>query len=105
MAVEDIKKKAPETNWPAFLKKEPKVKTIIHEQEGQEGLLDVPLSVNGHVYLVKRGYEVDLPYSVFKVLQNSKYEVPVKDDDGNETLKVIPRFSFSVVGEIPKLDY
>lgn len=76
---------------------EKRVKVIIHEQEGHEGTKDVQLGVNGRVINIKRGYEVEIPEPYFKVLEDAKYEIPVKNDDGTEEIKIIPRFAYSKV--------
>jgi hypothetical protein len=74
---------------------EGKVKVVIHEQEGQEGMDDVLLGNNGDVIRIKRGYEVEIAERFFSVLQDAKYEIPVRQDDGTETVKVVPRYAYT----------
>ena len=85
-----------------ILAAEPKVKVMIHEQEGHEGQKDVFLGVNGRGILVKRGFEVEIPFSYFKVLQDAKYEIPIKTDAGEDEIKIIPRFAYNVIGTLPQ---
>ena len=96
-------KKAPdkraEASLETVLSREPKVRVMIHEQEGHEGTKDVYLGVNGRGILVKRGFEVDIPESYYHVLRDSKYEIPVKNDAGEDETKIIPRFAYSIIGE------
>ena len=91
-------------NHEATLAAEPKVKVMIHEQEGHEGQKDVFLGVNGRGILVKRGFEVDIPFSYYMVLKEAKYEIPVKADDGTDEIKIIPRFAFNVIGTLPTME-
>ena len=80
--------------------KEKKFRVIINSQEGFEGKDDLKLGVNGRVFQVKRGFEVDLPESYLAVLKDAKYTIITKDDNGNEDIREVPRFSYNILGQI-----
>lgn len=87
---------------PKKSKQEPekKYRVIINTQEGFDGKDDVKLGVNGRVFLVKRGHEVELPESYLGVLKDAKITQISKDDEGNEQIIDIPRFSYNILGEV-----
>lgn len=74
-------------------------KIIINTQDGHEGKDDVKIGVNGKVYQIKRGFEVVIPESVLNVIRESKYTITSRDDNGNEDVRDIPRFSYTYLGE------
>ena len=58
--------------WGEVYSKEKKVSIripIISEKDAQP----VPVCLNGYVYLINRGETVEVPETVFKVLENAKY--------------------------------
>lgn len=78
-----------------------KTKTIrIENQEAlYGGKQAVPVGVNGKVYLIKRGEDVEVPAEVIEVLKNAKRVVFDKDENGqpiNPTY--VPTHPFSIVG-------
>ena len=86
-------KAEPEKKGPSRSKKEPtpkaekRRKIIIDEVEGQPNYEIV--GVNGTIYQIRRGEEMEVPESVVEVLRNaiaSKY-VTVKRSDGFEDLQ------------------
>lgn len=71
---------------------EERVRIIIERQEGSDGTMDVPVAVNGRVYLIKRGYPVEVPKSVVEVLQHAVVSKLIKNDAGEEVMLDMPRF-------------
>lgn len=77
--------------------KEKRVKLTIHEQEGSAGKQDVPVSVNGYAYQIKRGIEVEVPESVIHVLENAVMTVfEPGEKAGTFVERNVRRFSFQV---------
>ena len=74
-----------------------KVKVMIHKTEGDTGSLDVPVSVNGKTWLIKRGVEVVVPAYVMEVLQNAVKEIYAQDDVSHSIImREVPAYPFSV---------
>jgi hypothetical protein len=75
---------------------------ILQEQENSDKNQDqlVTDPSNGKQYLIKRGFEVDVPEGVLNNLKESITERLEYDDNGNEVWRKIPRFSFTVVKEL-----
>ncbi|WP_031484421.1 hypothetical protein [Maridesulfovibrio frigidus] len=81
-------------------KAEEKVKIVIAEGEGSEGRDDVFVGVQGISYQIKRGVEVKVPKSVYKVLTDSASTVYEESGDGEDieyTARPVPRFNIKVV--------
>lgn len=77
--------------------KEKRVKLMIFEQEGPEGKQDVPVSVNGYAYQIKRGIEVEVPESVIHVLENAVMTLSEPGEKpGTFVERNVRRFSFQV---------
>jgi hypothetical protein len=76
---------------------EPRVKIIIEEQEGHEGSKPVKLGINGHVIVIMRGREVEVPESYVNLLKELKYAVYSKDDDGQDVEREVTRFNWRKV--------
>jgi hypothetical protein len=72
----------------------------IHAQEGFEGKDDVKVGVNGKVYQIKRGFKVQIPESVLRNLEDCKYTIVSRDDQGNEDIREVPRFSYTYHGVV-----
>lgn len=72
----------------------------IHPQEGFEGKDDVKVGINGKVYQIKRGFKVQIPESVLKNLEDCKYTIVSRDDNGNEDIREVPRFSYTYHGVV-----
>lgn len=72
----------------------PRVRIIIDEQENHEGSKDVPLGIDGYVINIQRGKEVDIPEPFIQVLENAKYTIIGKADDGQDTERQVPRFNW-----------
>lgn len=75
-------------------------KVIINQQDSFDGKYDVPLGINGKVNLVKRGVEVVLDEDYLQVLKDSQIDQIVKNDDGEDEIVTIARYSFSILGEV-----
>ena len=76
-----------------------KVKLLIHKTDGDTGSIDVPVSVNGKTWLIKRGVEVDVPLFVVEVLKNAVKEIYVQDDvNRGIVMREVPAYPFSVTG-------
>jgi hypothetical protein len=95
--VAKAKKKAGEGMVIFPIPDEPRVKIVIDEQEGHEGHQPVKLGINGHVLVIKRGHEVEIPESFINLLKELKYTVYGKDDAGNDTERDVPRFAWRKV--------
>lgn len=75
-------------------------RVVINQQDGPDGKFDVPLGVNGKVYLVKRGEEVLLPEDYFFVLRDSKIEQLIRNPGEEEQIITIARYSYNILGEV-----
>ena len=70
---------------------QPKIKVMIPVTESDKD--DVPISINGYTYLVKRGHWVDLPRDVVEVLRNAVYTIYTqkrREGEGAEGMELIP---------------
>lgn len=67
---------------------------VIHQGEGAAGREDVPVGVNGVMYLIKRGKPVEVPTEVVGVLETAVTTV-YENGEAIDT----PRFAFSVVSQ------
>lgn len=68
---------------------------------------DVPVGIQGHVFLIKRDTEVVVPESVVEVLRGATKTLfrqrKRADGEGNELVPYqAPRFPFEVLGEVKK---
>lgn len=54
------------------IKAEPKVRIRI-PKKSETDIDDVPVSINGHIYQIKKGEFVDVPQSVALLLADAKY--------------------------------
>lgn len=86
--------KAEEINSVEVIRKAPKVRIIIDQQENHEGMNDVRLGLNGYVINIKRGVEVAIPEPFIHILENAKYTIISKSDDGEDVERVVPRFNW-----------
>jgi len=78
------------------IESERKVMLMIHKTEGDTGSIDVPVSINGKTWLIKRGVEVEVPAYVVEVLQNAVKDVYVQDDVTKSIVKrEVPAYPFS----------
>ena len=81
--------------------KEKKYKIILMEQDNhdknQDQLVTDPST--GKQYLIKRGFEVEVPIGVVNNLKESIQPKLSYDDDGNEVWRDIPRFAMQFNGE------
>ncbi len=78
-------------------KQQKTVKIMIHKTENDTGSIQVPVSVQGKTWLIKRGHEVEVPVSVVEVLKNAIKEIYEFDGDEIRS-KEVPAYPFSVVG-------
>jgi hypothetical protein len=71
----------------------------IHKTEGDTGSIDVPVSVNGKTWLIKRGYDVKVPAYVVEVLKNAVKEIYAPVDPSDITKGVerreVPAYPFT----------
>jgi len=62
----------PSEDLPQQVQKKNRLTIMIHKTGEKSGDRDVPVGVNGKVFLIKRGIEVEVPRSVVEVLKNAK---------------------------------
>jgi hypothetical protein len=75
-----------------------KIKLMIHKTEGDTGSIDVPVSVNGKTWLIKRGMEVIVPDFLVEVLENAVKEIYVQDEVTKSiTKREVPAYPFSAM--------
>ena len=74
------------------LRKAKRVKIIIDEQDNQEGHKDVHLAINGYVLTIQRGKAVDVPEPFAQLLENLKYTIISKSEDGEDITREVPRY-------------
>lgn len=67
----DIKEVAMSTK--EQLDKEKKITISIPKSELNPLDVTVPVAINGYAYIIKRGEEVEVPMSIYKILKESKY--------------------------------
>ena len=73
-----------------------KVKLMIHKTEGDTGSIDVPVSVNGKTWLIKRGMEVIVPAFLVEVLEHAVKDIYVQDEITKTMVKrEVPAYPFS----------
>jgi hypothetical protein len=74
------------------------VKLMIHKTEGDTGSIDVPISVNGKTWLVKRGMEVIVPAFLVEVLEHAVKDIYVQDEVTKDIVKrEVPAYPFSAM--------
>jgi hypothetical protein len=81
--------------------KEKKYKIILMEQDNNDKNQDqlVTDPSNMKQYLIKRGFEVEVPIGVVNNLKESIQPKLSYDDDGNEVWRDVPRFAIQFNGE------
>jgi hypothetical protein len=95
---ENIVDKAVEGEVIPKAKKQKTVKIMIHKTEGDTGTLDVPVSVNGKTWLIKRGYEVEVPDFIEEALRNAvKFELGYDRETHSTPIKEMQAYPFSIV--------
>lgn len=62
---------------------------LVHTHEDPRQNWDIPLGVNGHVLLIKRGEPTVIPVEHLEVLDNAVYDFWIKELDGNENPQVV----------------
>lgn len=73
-----------------------KVKLLIHKTEGDTGSIDVPVSVNGKTWLIKRGMEVIVPAFLVEILEHAVKDIYVQDEVTKSIVKrEVPAYPFS----------
>lgn len=77
-------------------KGEPKVKLLIHEQEGAGGKRPVYVGVNGTGMLIPRGQIVEVAYRYYHALANAVRDVYDQDDEGTIHKRQVPAYPFQV---------
>lgn len=86
----------------ADLRAQTKYRITVHEQDNTDDKNQVFVSVNGYPYLIRRGEEVEVPEGVLNVLREAVIGKISKDKDGNEVIKSVNRFAYTVHGEVKK---
>lgn len=79
--------------------KQPKAKYVglmIHKTEGDSESVQVPVSVNGKTWLIRRGENVSVPDYVVEVLRNAVKDVFHTDNEGQLVHRQVPSYPFSV---------
>jgi hypothetical protein len=75
-----------------------KVRLMIHKTEGDTGSIDVPVSVNGKTWLIRRGIEVIVPAFLVEVLENAIKDIYVQDEVTKDIVKrEVPAYPFSAM--------
>jgi len=77
---------------------------VIDEQVGVDGTDTVFVSVNGHAYQIARGYEVVVPGTVVKVLEDAVYTKYKYQEDGSIKEYKVPRINFRILREATAKD-
>ena len=73
-----------------------KVRLMIHKTEGDTGSIDVPVSVNGKTWLIKRGMDVIVPAFLVEVLEHAVKDIYVQDEITKTMVKrEVPAYPFS----------
>ena len=71
-ATSDADLAAVTTHTAETLADQPKRKVRLHQaQPGDKALLDETVCVNGHIFQIKRGVEVEVPETVYEVLEQA----------------------------------
>ena len=75
-----------------------KIKLMIHKTEGDTGSIDVPVSVNGKTWLIKRGMEVIVPAFLVEVLEHAVKDIYVQDEITKTIVKrEVPAYPYSAM--------
>lgn len=75
-----------------------KVKLMIHKTEGDTGSIDVPVSVNGKTWLIKRGMEVIVPAFLVEILEHAIKDIYIQDEVTKSIVKrEVPAYPFSAM--------
>lgn len=77
---------------------ERRMRVRIHPEKGE--LPFIFLSVNGHALQIPREKEVNIPLQHFEALERAITTITDKTADGMETQKDVPRFNYTVLGEV-----
>lgn len=76
------------------------VDVTIHRDGSHDGKEPVALGVEGRVLRIMRGEKVAIPLEHFLRLEQCRYEIT---DQFGEVVGTVPRFSYTVHGEVPVL--
>ncbi len=85
---------------------DPKVRIILHNEE-KDGVIvsrHKEVGVNGVVWLLKRGEEIDIPYRVYLALNNANRDVITHNGEGEVMTQSVKNTPFNVVGMPTKDD-
>jgi hypothetical protein len=90
------------------LKAQRKVRILIPSGRGGGERAPVPVSVNGHAYLIVRDKEVEVPESVMHALELAQEDMPVEEHDpvtGRQQIRFekAHRFPFRLIGYVDEL--
>jgi hypothetical protein len=97
-SIDSIKQLIRDSDKTAQVTTEQKVKLMIHKTEGDTGSIDVPVSVNGKTWLIKRGMEVIVPAFLVEVLEHAVKDIYVQDEITKTIVKrEVPAYPFSAM--------
>ena len=97
-SIDSIKKQIRDAGSTVPAVAEKKVKLMIHKTEGDTGSIDVPISVNGKTWLVKRGMEVIVPAFLVEVLDHAVKDIYVQDEITKTIVKrEVPAYPYSAM--------
>ena len=98
LSIDSIKQLIRDSGNTAPVTAEQKVKLMIHKTEGDTGSIDVPVSVNGKTWLIKRGMEVIVPAFLVEVLEHAVKDIYVQDEITKTIVKrEVPAYPFSAM--------
>lgn len=97
-SIDSIKQLIRDSDKTAPVTTEQKVKLMIHKTEGDTGSIDVPVSVNGKTWLIKRGMEVIVPAFLVEVLEHAVKDIYVQDEITKTIVKrEVPAYPYSAM--------
>jgi len=97
-SIDSIKQLIRDSDKTAPVTTEQKVKLMIHKTEGDTGSIDVPVSVNGKTWLIKRGMEVIVPAFLVEILEHAVKDIYVQDEITKTIVKrEVPAYPYSAM--------
>jgi hypothetical protein len=97
-SIDSIKKQIRDASNTVPAVADKKVKLMIHKTEGDTGSIDVPVSVNGKTWLIKRGMEVIVPAFLVEILEHAIKDIYIQDEVTKSIVKrEVPAYPFSAM--------